>query len=95
MAAENDISNNQEGKYARDDDMDFTLDLTRPSEIESSECETVLETKYDEIIQLMVERHELAKCRESLCHGLRTNRYPAWLHLRLNCSFKLNNVTVS
>ena len=89
MAAEgNDISCNQEGMYTHDEEMNFKLDITRPSEGDGN---AILENKYEEIIQLMRERHELAKCRESLCHGSRTNRHPSWLYLRLNCSFKLNN----
>lgn len=67
------------------------LDLTiRLPDIISTQNKTT-ENGLCEITQVLNDRHELSKKRESLIHGNRTGSYPSWYGVNTKCFLNLPN----
>lgn len=67
------------------------LDLTiRLPDIISTQNKTT-ENGLCEITQVLKDRHELSKKRESLIHGNRTGSYPSWYGVNTKCFLNLPN----
>ena len=50
---------------------------------------TTVKNCIGEVTQLMTERHELAKAKESISYGLQSSKFPQWMTSKLNCSVHL------
>ena len=84
------ISLNQEGNYEEDTELDLTLktdDSEQTTAISSNDG--VADECVNEIQNLMKERHELAKTKESIKYGLQTSKFPPWMTSYLKCDVKL------
>ena len=96
MADENfsddDIPSNQEGNYAKDMDLYFTLKSydEKSEHTAQFDQDSIANECIDTVKQLMVERHEIAKAKESLTYGLQSSKYPPWMTSQLHC--KLSDI---
>ena len=91
--SDDDIPSNQEGNYAKDMDLDLTLKSSDEKSERTAQFDqdSTANECIDTVKQLMVERHEIAKAKESITYGLQSSKYPPWMTSQLHC--KLNLVT--
>ena len=88
------IMSNQQAMFTYDENVDFSLDLTSDIEVPKSETpafQDTLKSSMDEIKNLMNERNELSKSRESIIYGIKNDKYPSWIKFHARSHFRVSN----
>lgn len=84
---------NQESQFKYEEDVDFSLDLTKECEPElvDKSIEDATSNGLRRIIKLMDERNELSRSKECLKFGKERSENPPWMKLITFTSFKVSN----